>query len=138
MFDMYKLLINKGYYFIETLVRDKHSLEMPQMNELQKRLYQEMNFVVMQEEQIRRLNQEIDKGMFSTDRIIIDSNFSEKQAHNRYKYWIKQEVENAALLYEMQYKEKPMGFYLLKQDGKKKKKRERKLLRRLYLRLLNQ
>lgn len=117
MFEVYKLLMQKGYFFVETLVHDSHDLEMPLMDELQKRIYQDMNFVVMQEEHIQRLKSEIDKGMFSTDRIIIDSEFSSEQAHNRYKCWIEQELENGAIAYEMQYKGKPIGFYVLKRDG---------------------
>lgn len=62
---------------------------------------------------------ELDKGLFNTDRIYLDPNFTKEQAAHRYKCWIKDEMERGAELFEISYKENAIGFFTQKQLDEK-------------------
>ncbi|MGN6711800.1 hypothetical protein [Anaerocolumna jejuensis] len=107
-----------GYFYIETAISCHHDLKMPELNKIQKRLLDEMSYEEMTEIDRQELFGEIDKGIFTTDRIILDPYFTRKQANNRYKGWIKQETDNGSQIYKMIYRGSTVGFFTYKDIGK--------------------
>lgn len=68
-------------------------------------------------EQEQRLEREILKGIFSTDRISLDPRFGETVAAQRYLNWLNAEKANGSMLYELMQGELPFGFFALKALG---------------------
>lgn len=64
------------------------------------------------QDELDRFEAELDKGLFNTDRIYLDPNFTKVRAAHRYKCWIKDEMERGAELFEIAYKEHAIGFSL--------------------------
>lgn len=104
------MLQEHGYKYMETIVRLKHDLKEDFMSPLQKRLAALVSYERMTEEDLEVLYREIDHGMFTTDRIILDDFFSEKQAHDRYRGWIGDELQKNGEAYKFIYKNKTIGF----------------------------
>lgn len=71
-------------------------------------------------EQEQRLELEIRKGIFSTDRISLDPRFGKTVAAQRYLNWLNAEKAKGSELYELMQGEVPFGFFALKAlgDGK--------------------
>ena len=68
----------------------------------------------MGKEDIEQLLEEIEKGMFNSDRISNDSLFEKGRAAERYVNWTKDLLSKGALPYVILYKEEPAGFIILK------------------------
>lgn len=62
----------------------------------------------------QRVFDEIGKGIFNTDRIALDKDFSQDIANTRYINWMKDLVDQGNIIYEVFSHNKPMGFYQLK------------------------
>lgn len=60
-----------------------------------------------------RVYNEISKGMFTTDRVSIDSRFPQGTGSLRYLNWVKDLVAAGHGLYEVFSKDKPLGFFQL-------------------------
>lgn len=60
---------------------------------------------------------EINKGMFTTDRIALDPLFGVKIANKRYALWTQDEVHRGAEVFYSYYNEQPIGFFLAKEAG---------------------
>lgn len=70
--------------------------------------------VLKEETEFQRVYDEILKGIFKTDRIAIDQDFSEEVANKRYVNWIKALVAQGEKIYEVNVKNEPIGFFVLK------------------------
>jgi hypothetical protein len=64
--------------------------------------------------EIGRLENEIKKGIFISDRIALNSQFGIEKAAVRYMNWINDEVVKGAKVFEIIYKTTPIGFFTLK------------------------
>jgi hypothetical protein len=106
-----------GYYYIETAISCHHDLTLPELNRIQKRILNEISYEEMTEDDRKDLFEEIDHGIFTTDRIILDPYFTRKQANDRYKGWINQETENGSQIYKMIYRGSTVGFFTYKDVG---------------------
>jgi ribosomal protein S18 acetylase RimI-like enzyme len=57
---------------------------------------------------------EINKGIFDTDRIALSKRFGTRQSSKRYSNWLENEFSNGSDIYELIYKNKPVGFFAIK------------------------
>ncbi len=65
------------------------------------------------ETELEEVCAKIRKGVFVSDRVSIDPMFTLEQSGNRYANWLCSMVKNGAFLYEMIYRERPIGFFVI-------------------------
>lgn len=117
--DINRLLCGLGYTFVETLIKFRRKLEIPVLNSIEKKLYDKISYEAMAMEDIPKCMQEIDSGIFMTDRVCIDPYFSAQQAHDRYKGWILQEAKQNTQIYKIMYRDEEIGFSMLRKPEEK-------------------
>ena len=116
--DVSVMLQKKGFMYIEDQIELEHDLHEVERPRVLQRLYDSLPYKLMDEDDVKLLFEEIDKGMFDTDRISLDPRFSKELAANRYKNWISSMIENGAHCYLMSYKGQPAGFVIITdEDG---------------------
>ena len=71
----------------------------------------ELTYAPMNEEDRLELFQELDKGLFSTDRIALDPKFSIQIANKRYKNWL---LQGGSQLFKISFQRKNIGFFAFK------------------------
>lgn len=118
MIEMQRMLQDEGFYYMETLVKLKHDLKECPLNSVQKRLIQDASYKEMDDADLEYMFQKIDEGLFTTDRIILDPYFTEKQAHDRYKGWLRDELSRTGKAYKLIYKEDVVGFCVHRVEDK--------------------
>lgn len=108
-----------GLTYVEDMVDLVSTLNLPELNHLQKRIFEQTFVEEIKLENMTQLYIEIEKGIFETDRIAVDPVFSKKIANRRYVNWIKDELERGTRYYVYKYKNKEIGFFSLKEkkDG---------------------
>ena len=112
-FGITTLVQDMGYKFVEEMIEVEHDLHEVKRNRILQRLYDSLDYKEMDASDIETLYSEVDKGMFSSDRISNDSHFSAELSARRYKNWIKSMLNNGAIPYVMSYKGEPAGFIIL-------------------------
>ncbi len=63
---------------------------------------------------------EIQKGIFTTDRIALDPYFGVTAANKRYALWLEDEYKKGGKLFISYHRKRPMGFFLDRELSKKK------------------
>ncbi len=116
-FDANKVIMEKGFQFVESLFKISNDFSNVGCNGLIRRISKEISMKHMTFDEKKLMEEQIMSGMFNTDRISIDPFFSEEQSANRYLGWIQDEINLGAELYTYGYKDKPIGFCLLKEEG---------------------
>jgi len=119
--DFIKFLTDKGFCFIESLFEVTLRIEEFELPKAIKRFDDMLMYrKLATNDDFERLGREIKRGVFTTDRIALDPNFGIDIAAIRYVNWIMDEVQNGTEVYEILYKENPIGFFTLKNlsDGK--------------------
>ena len=115
--DIPWVLQKKGFFYIEDQLEMEHDLHEIKLSRVLQRLYDSLPYKLMNEEDVKYLFNEIDKGMIDTDRISLDPRFSKELAANRYKNWISSLIEKGHTYpYLMSYKGEPAGFVILTTD----------------------
>lgn len=76
--------------------------------------------LVVDDKDIFRIEDEIKKGIFDTDRIAIDPCFGLKTSANRYVNWINDELSKRSKIFEIYFKQSPISFFVLKPLGNNK------------------
>lgn len=101
-----------GYKFIEMNTVCHYICSTPYtLTSIQKRLYRNISYKLMDRKDIDYLFDRISEGMFSTDRISLDPFFSKEQSSNRYIGWINDELDCGSNIYNIYYKENKVGFF---------------------------
>ena len=116
-FDINESLTQNGFVFVEGSINFHLNVKDAILSPLQQRLNNVVTYSEMTESDLIQLFNEIGAGMFKTDRILLDSCFTEKQAATRYVNWIKDEIGKAAQVYKIVYKEDSIGFFAFKKVG---------------------
>ena len=111
--DVLYYLQNEGYMYIEDQIELEHDLHEVNRNRVMQRLYDSLDYRVMNQEDIDNLYEEISKGMFDSDRISLDPCFDKIISANRYKNWIRDMLDKDAIPYVFSYKGEPAGFIIL-------------------------
>ncbi len=118
MMDICWYLQLNGYLFIETMTMCHHEVKLPELNRIQKRITDEVKYAAMNEDDKEELFAEIDAGLFQYDRVSMDPYFTRKQANDRYKGWIQEEIQRGTEVYKMEWKGRSVGFFTYKDLGK--------------------
>lgn len=107
---LYGALQSKGFAFAEALF----SLHSPIARIFSLCNAQEealpVSWALMTQKDIARLIEAVRLGMFTTDRVSLDTQFSAEQAANRYIGWIQDEITRGAIMLQLYHKEQPVGF----------------------------
>jgi len=113
--DFIKFLTDEGFCFVESLFEITLRIEAFQLPKSLKRIDDMLMYRKLTTgADFERLEREIKRGIFTTDRIALDANFGIDVAAIRYINWINDEVRNGSEVFEILYKENPIGFFTLK------------------------
>lgn len=113
-FDINESLTSQGFTFIECSINCYLQLKDAVLTPLQIRLNNALPYQEMNDSDIAQLFSEIKNGLFSTDRIILDSHFTKEQSANRYVNWITDELSKTSKIYKVTYKDDTIGFFTFK------------------------
>lgn len=118
-FDVNSYLASLGFTFVEASINLRLQMKDAVLSPLQQRLNTVIGYEEMNNADLDQLFLEIDKGLFATDRILLDPVFSSAQAANRYVNWIKDELSRKSQAYKIVYKGDSIGFFTFKmlEDG---------------------
>ena len=116
-YDLMQLFQTKGYSFIEVAIKleynyKKLNYQLPKLPHGVQKLCEHCSCVQMNEVDIQQMKAEIDKNMFHTDRIYIDSEFTHEQAARRYNFWVEDLMNKGNIPYKYVFDDKPIGFFL--------------------------
>ena len=104
-----------GYTFVECVFRlSLHKTKFVEPDHFSKYAKQLACRKISEQADVQRIYSEISKGIFDTDRIAIDKNFTLEISNRRYINWIDSLVKSGEALYEVSLKESPIGFFILK------------------------
>lgn len=108
-----------GFSFIETSLRVHHNLRLTEPAGLLKRLIGASSLKILNKAGIYRVEQEIRKGIFRTDRVSLDPRINSERAALRYLNWLRDELEKGAHVHELSVSGRRAGFFLLRigEDG---------------------
>lgn len=113
--DINEYLTKQGFIFVEGSVNFQLDIKDAILSTLQQRLNASISYSEMDENDLAQLYAEIENGIFKTDRILLDSFFTEIQAATRYINWIKDELERTTQAYKIVYKGDAIGFFTFKE-----------------------
>jgi hypothetical protein len=105
-----------GFVFSETMFYCSHFGGGFELNSVQNRLFTRAFSRKMSSAGIEDLFTEIRSGVFSTDRISLDSKFGVAMANRRYCYWIQDEISRGANVYSAHIDGLEIGFFALKKN----------------------
>jgi hypothetical protein len=106
-----------NFKFVELMTLCKRPAQTPKLLGVQARFVDSTRSALMNESQTQELKKAIDSGMFKTDRVSIDSNFTQSQSANRYWGWLQDELRRGAKLYSLLHNDKSVGFFVLRHLG---------------------
>lgn len=111
-YDITAFFQEEGYNFIESAITLEHNLKEIKIPPRLARICSKCSWEKMNEADIAVLSSEIHKNIFKTDRIYIDPAFTEKQAAQRYDYWMKDLIREGNIPYKVLFAEESVGFFL--------------------------
>ena len=110
---MINIIQNCGYKYIEDLIHVEHDLREVARSRVLQRLYDETTYRRMNDDDIDQLFDEVDDGMFDSDRISNDPLFGKDFASRRYSNWLRDLLIKGALFYVIRYRNNSTGFVVL-------------------------
>lgn len=116
-FDISSYLSAQGFAFAEVSIHFELQLKNAHLLPLQVRINSTVQYEEMDENDLHQLYSQIEQGLFTTDRIVIDGFFSKKQAAQRYINWITDELNNEAQAFKIVYKKEAIGFFTFKSSS---------------------
>lgn len=108
-----------GYIFGEMMLNIANDIRRINVLPIHQRICDEIGYAPMDEDDLRGLFHELEKGLFKTDRIALDPKFSVDIANRRYINWIKDEVESGTQVYKQVYRGKTFNFFVCKKISEK-------------------
>ena len=119
--DFIKLITDKGFYFIESLFKMSLRISTFQFPNFINKFDEMLTYkMITNSDEFACLENEIKKGIFTTDRIALDLNFGKDIAANRYVNWLKYEVKKECEVFEIIHENTPIGFFAIKKITEKK------------------
>ena len=112
--DLLPIVQAMGYTYVEDMIYAVNYLNEISRTPSQERLYKAIKVDTMDEKDFEILYQEINKGIFDSDRIYIDPYFSHEIAKKRYINWIMDELKTGTEFLKYIYKNDTIGFFALK------------------------
>ncbi|MBR1741595.1 MAG: hypothetical protein IJ733_06940 [Lachnospiraceae bacterium] len=104
-----------GYSFMEAAILLENRLSERTFPKKMGKILEKITWEQMNSEDLKLLYNEIRKGIFKTDRIVLDPFFSKDQAAHRYECWTKDLVKGGDIPYKVAYQGKVVGFFLNKE-----------------------
>lgn len=113
------LLPTLGLTFIECSINVMHNLKTIPLTTVQRRFVDAVEYIPVTPDEITSVFTQIHRGMFTTDRIVLDPHFTREQAANRYCGWIGDEITRGAEVFALRFRGEAIGFFTFKQtdDG---------------------
>lgn len=105
-------LTAEGFEFIETIIETSLDLDRFKIPIILEKINTKVTYHEMIE--FNLLFDEINKGIFNTDRIALDSKFGIDYSSRRYINWLKDELEKGNKIYNIILKDTNVGFFALK------------------------
>ena len=113
-----QLLQEDKYLLIESQIELKLNREDAQEKyELYREMFSGIDYRRVESDQLCNVINEINKGIFTTDRIALDPYFGVNVANKRYALWVQDEVQRGADIFYSCYNGQPIGFFLGKDLG---------------------
>ena len=112
------MLQKNGFVYIEDQIQVLHNLQKVERSRLHQRMQDSVTYHKMDNNELDELYNEINEGMFDTDRIALDDEFGKSISAKRYNNWIKDMVEEGIIPYALIYKEAVCAFVVLKEVSK--------------------
>lgn len=110
-----RLLSKHGFYYAESSLNMYLDVRNFRLSPLESRINKQVTYKPISSSEIPRFEERIREGIFDTDRIFLDSEFSAEKAAQRYLNWINDERTRGTELFEILYKDTPIGFFTQKQ-----------------------
>ncbi|MFT5337238.1 MAG: hypothetical protein ACI9YL_001240 [Luteibaculaceae bacterium] len=110
-------LQENGFKFMEAITQCYHKAELPVLPKIYNRFIDNVTCDIMVKEDVEDLFQRIRNNLFVDDRVSLDPEFTIQQANNRYVGWVNDELEKGSVLYKIIYKDKPIGFFNMRDKG---------------------
>jgi len=111
-------LTGLGFVFVEHSITARNKLYEYNLPQIYQRLLRAMDYEAVAEENLALLYDSLDDGIFETDRVALDPQFSTTISNERYKNWINDELGKQSKLYFVIYKGERVGFFLLQSSEK--------------------
>lgn len=102
----------RGFFYIENNIQLIHNLKEIPVKKSILSLCEKCSVEVMNKQEMEQLFDEIQRGMFETDRIYLDEHFSKEQAANRYINWINDLGKKNVYPKKIEYNNEIVGFFL--------------------------
>lgn len=107
-------LQNHGFFYIEDQITMCHHLNDVYRTSIHQRLQESVGFRLMNDHDFEEMLDEVDQGMFDTDRIALDDKFGVEISAKRYHNWICDLNEQGIRPYAFLYKGRVCAFVVLK------------------------
>lgn len=115
--DLSKCLLDCGFCFVETTFSLAKELGKHPLTESQREKAEHMDYRLGLAESRERVQREIRSGMYTTDRVSVDSHFSPHQTAQRYIGMLSDELDRGAELMEYLFHGEPFGFSCFRPTG---------------------
>lgn len=115
--DLYDLMTAYSYSFVESTIHLEMNICAYHLKEDQKEIASHLTYTLNDINVRERIEQEIRKGMYNTDRISIDNRFSQKDTTNHYLGFLNDELSRGATIMEFKYNGLPIGYSCLRRTS---------------------
>ena len=107
-------LCKENFVFIEAMNHLVHNLNDYELSGRKKEIYDNTQFIKMNDNEIKVMLNRISEGLYNTDRVSLDPAFSIELASKRYVGWIKDELDRGAEAYKFVNNDCNVGFIIFK------------------------
>lgn len=118
-YDLMRAVEETGFSFIECSIAVSHDLEVPAPTGIFRRQVNAIESRTIPETEVDFVEQSVQAGIFETDRVVLDPQFSPEQAALRYVNWIADERARGATVHEISFRGSRVGFFVFRasEDG---------------------
>lgn len=109
-YEAVRFFQDRGYTFIESAFSMVHHGSVISVPARFEKICSRCSWRLIEDGDIEQINQEIDKGMFKTDRVYLDPAFTNEQAAKRYRLWLRDGIESGHRVFIVAYNGRTIGF----------------------------
>lgn len=111
-------LQEKGFRYAETAFELSANLKEDELPNIYKKYLNMLSYHEADERELLRVEETIHEGIFNTDRIALDSFFSDEKSGKRFGNWYRQELASGnSKCYIVETSTSPLGFFVLKEKS---------------------
>ena len=104
-----------GFKFIELITHTKYEGQLPELNAIEERFLAYVSANRISQSNLNKLRDQINSGMFQTDRISLDAEFGKEFSARRYLGMIEDECSRGAQIYQISFEDQMIGFFVLRE-----------------------